>query len=397
MIIKCPECGHQVSDQARTCPSCGIDIAGKITRCPDCGEVIFKEQESCPNCHCTINGAAAENQWSDDPQPNDGNQPGGGSQSETTKTVPDGKPAGMRTAPPAQPQKPKRSYMALVVAFVIVLIATLLGFYFYKTTQEQNELRAYENAVRSAEPAVLQNFLDMYADAPKMHRDSIEAHLTALKKIDTDWSNAMRTGSKSEIEKYMKLHPQSIHNTEAKLIIDSLDWIAAEAEGTQEAYQSYMDAHDDGMHYDDAHDRYDRLEAQKVSADDRLMVSQLFGTFFRALAQQDETMLVTTLAPVLNSFLHKEQASKSEVIGYMAKIHEPDITQMDYVLNNDWKIDKKPANESATAFTYDVDFSVDQKIERHDPDKERFCTYKVMASISAEGKIMELNMKRVVQ
>ena len=67
------------------------------------------------------------------------------------------------------------------------------------------------------------------------------------------------------------------------------------------------------------------------------------------------------------------------------------------MLNNDWKIDKKPANESATAFTYDVDFSVDQKIERHDPDKERFCTYKVMASISAEGKIMELNMKRVVQ
>ena len=43
MIIKCPECGHQVSDQAKTCPSCGIEIAGKITRCPDCGEVIFKE------------------------------------------------------------------------------------------------------------------------------------------------------------------------------------------------------------------------------------------------------------------------------------------------------------------------------------------------------------------
>ena len=57
MLIKCPECGHQVSDQAKTCPSCGIDIAGKITRCPDCGEVIFKEQAECPMCHCSINGA----------------------------------------------------------------------------------------------------------------------------------------------------------------------------------------------------------------------------------------------------------------------------------------------------------------------------------------------------
>lgn len=27
MLIKCPECSHQVSDQAETCPSCGIKIA----------------------------------------------------------------------------------------------------------------------------------------------------------------------------------------------------------------------------------------------------------------------------------------------------------------------------------------------------------------------------------
>ena len=60
MIIKCPECGHQVSDRAKTCPSCGIEIAGKVTRCPDCGEIIFKDQAECPNCHCPINRDAVE-------------------------------------------------------------------------------------------------------------------------------------------------------------------------------------------------------------------------------------------------------------------------------------------------------------------------------------------------
>ena len=60
MIIKCPECGHQVSDRAKTCPSCGVDIAGKVTRCPDCGEYIFKDDHECPNCHCSINAAAPE-------------------------------------------------------------------------------------------------------------------------------------------------------------------------------------------------------------------------------------------------------------------------------------------------------------------------------------------------
>ena len=50
-IIKCPECGHQISDKAPVCPSCGVEIAGKVTKCPNCGEVYFKDQEMCPNCH----------------------------------------------------------------------------------------------------------------------------------------------------------------------------------------------------------------------------------------------------------------------------------------------------------------------------------------------------------
>lgn len=50
-IIKCPECGRQISDKAPTCPSCGVEIAGKITKCPNCGEIYFSNLEMCPNCH----------------------------------------------------------------------------------------------------------------------------------------------------------------------------------------------------------------------------------------------------------------------------------------------------------------------------------------------------------
>ena len=57
-IIKCPECGRQISDKAPTCPSCGVEIAGKITKCPHCGEVYFSSQEMCPNCHEIAVGVA---------------------------------------------------------------------------------------------------------------------------------------------------------------------------------------------------------------------------------------------------------------------------------------------------------------------------------------------------
>ena len=53
-IIKCPECGHQVSDKAATCPSCGVGIAGKVTPCPECGAIVFNDQAECPVCHRPI-------------------------------------------------------------------------------------------------------------------------------------------------------------------------------------------------------------------------------------------------------------------------------------------------------------------------------------------------------
>ena len=57
-IIKCLECGHQVSDHAKTCPNCGIEIEGNIKKCPECGEIVFKEADSCQACHHQFAGHA---------------------------------------------------------------------------------------------------------------------------------------------------------------------------------------------------------------------------------------------------------------------------------------------------------------------------------------------------
>ena len=164
-LINCPDCGHQVSDQAKTCPHCGIEIAGRFTSSVD-----------------------------DTPRP---------------------------------PSGRKRSWIAWLVALVLALIVVCVGYWYYLRTQQENELRAYENAIRSSEPAVLQNFLDVYADATRAHRDSIESRLLQLKQVDKDWTHAVLSGSKAELERYMKLYPNSVHNVEAHIKIDSLDWLLA--------------------------------------------------------------------------------------------------------------------------------------------------------------------------
>ncbi|MBO6029950.1 MAG: zinc ribbon domain-containing protein [Prevotella sp.] len=254
MIIKCPECGHQVSDRARTCPSCGVDIAGKVINCPDCGEYIFKDDHECPNCHCSINAAATE------PEPivaNESNVPS--NQNIVIPTVDD---------TPQKPRKKSRKalWSALIVGFVLALIIVLLGIYYAQKTQMENEFRAYENAMMSSEPAVLQNFLDMYIEAPVAHRDSIKVHLQALMKIDRDWENARISQSKSALKLFIERNPDNVHVREARLMIDSLDFETARIGNSMESYKKYMEDHEQGYYYEEAKSEYDRLEGEMIRA-----------------------------------------------------------------------------------------------------------------------------------
>lgn len=381
-IIKCPECGHQVSDQAKTCPSCGIEIYGKVMRCPDCGDIVFNNQELCPNCHHPLQAEVTGMQV---PETQASREAAG---------IPSASVDGSNRANHAASSR--KSYIVLIMAFVIALLAVFICLYLYKTTQEKNELDAYENAMTSGEPAVLQNFLDMYTDAAQEHRDSVMARLEQFKKVDTEWTNAVVSSSKAALERYIRLHPSSIHVMEARMKIDSLDWLTATEAGTQEAYQTYIDSHlDNGLHIDEAQSIVDKLNALKVTDDERKMISQIFDSFFTALANNDENGLTETLSGVINSFLHKENATKVDAINYMKKLHSPeDITGMSFTLNNDWSIEKAETEDGR--YEYAVTFSVDHRITRSDTDKDTFCTYNVNAQVSPDSKISGLNMRKIV-
>lgn len=327
MLINCPECGHQVSDQAKTCPSCGIEIAGKVKSRPQ--------------------------------------------------------------------RKHRTAITVLIVSFIVALILVLLGVYFVRNQEQQNEMRAYENAMKSSEPQILENYLDMYADAPASHRDSIRTHLEALRRADTDWTDALVSNTRYAFERFLKLHPQSIHSVEADIKIDSLDWVAALNENTVEAFQAYLDRHNDGSYYDEARAKLEQLESQKLTPEDRQMVIQVCTAYFNALAQMDETALSATLAPVMTSFLHRANATKDDVIQYMQKLHEPDITRMEFTPNGDWNVEKLVLSEGRPLFK--TTFTVAQHMDRSDENRETSAVYKVTAVVTPDHLITELNMKRSVQ
>lgn len=397
-IIKCPECGHQVSDKAPVCPSCGVQIAGKIIRCPNCGEIYFKSEEVCPNCHrpttlplqdrvaqtppATPPATAAPQQHSTStatvqPQP----QPDRNTPEEDT--------------PEATPQKPKKkSHSAIWVGLVIALLICTVCFYFYHEASSNKEREAYENAISSNDPLIMQQYLNDYGeDADSEHVQYIKDLLAKLKQNDIDWQNAIMSQSKAALEEYLQKHPDSPHRRDAYNRIDSLDWLEARNENTVEAYQSYLNEHEDGAHIDEANDAIKKVKAKEVQPEEKEMISGLFRSFFQSVNSRNEGGLTAACEDILSSFLGKSDATKEDVRVFLQKIYKDDITNMNWRLNNDYNIKKHEVGEES--FEYQVNFTARQDVEHTDANKNGTNRYKITATVSPNHKISALNMVRI--
>lgn len=273
-IIKCPECGRQISDKAPTCPSCGVEIAGKITKCPNCGEIYFSNLEMCPNCHelnpsltrmtpptgmsqqtpasqasmtqqqeaenaARQNAIRQEEIRRQDALRQDALRQQARPQTPVRTATPPTPPV-----PPVRPQqsnsqnggngegtqeKKKSNRGVIIISLIFAFLVCGIFYYFYDSANKNKELEAYEYAMQSSDPMVLQSYLDTYKDADEAHRDSIMAHLELLKQTDQDWTNAVVSGSKEALQAYLDKYPDSPHKQEVLNKIDSIDWNVAKA------------------------------------------------------------------------------------------------------------------------------------------------------------------------
>ena len=54
-MIKCPECGQEISDKAKKCVHCGAIYIGREEHCTECGAELEEGMTECPNCGYPIN------------------------------------------------------------------------------------------------------------------------------------------------------------------------------------------------------------------------------------------------------------------------------------------------------------------------------------------------------
>ncbi|WP_418851087.1 double zinc ribbon domain-containing protein [Prevotella sp.] len=401
-IIKCPECGHEISDKAPFCPSCGVAIAGKVVECPKCGKVYFSELSECPQCHykrpvadktpIVENDNAVNTQETEktteveimEPKEVNNEQPVGANNPEEASDE------SLKT--PRNSSRNNKIIIGAVVAIVAVVIG--IGCYFYYSIQSDKELQAYNYAMASNDPQVLQSYLDQYSDAPEAHLDSIQSHLDLIKKTQQDWTNVMISNSKSALEDYIAQHPDSPYKAIAIHKIDSIDWQTAQQQNTVEALELYIEQHSDGEHVEDANQMINSLNSKTIQPEERLMVNSIYGGFLKSLGDKDEEALTSFVNPLLTNFLGKTNATRSDVVTFMHKIYKSDVKSMAWKSLGDYTINKK--NVGANQYEYSVAFSAIQTIVGQD-DNATEVRYKITSTLNNEGRISDFNMIRLAE
>lgn len=392
MIIKCPECGHQISDKAPTCPSCGVVIAGNLTKCPDCGELYLSDEGVCPHCH--------------QPASHSSNVSSVGNMHPTERVVAavpivPAPRSDKRVAPLAgyqatdandkepEGKQPKKGIgkTALIVSIVIAVLVAAVCFYLYQQAQDRHEQEEFEIAMKSQEPLVLQGYLDTFREAPQAHRDSIMAHLNQIKSNDKDWENALASASGTALQNYLDTHPNSPHRAVAMHMIDSIDWAYCSSLKTEEAYKEYLTKHPDGNWYADSEEAIRKLKANMVTDSDRSTVANVLHNFFFSINTRDEAGLTSSVAKGL-TLLDKQGASDADVVEMMNKQYKEGTTGVTWRLPGSYDIKKREIGDER--YEYSTSFTATKDIESASGSQSK--RYRITAKVNPDGKISFLKM-----
>ncbi len=364
-IIKCPECGHEISDKAPYCPSCGVAIAGKTITCPECGQTYFSESKECPNCHhLTLRQPQTERV----PRPDNKNE--------------------------NKAHAKRNNKTILIISLAVVAVIGILCLWMVKSSESDKENAAYEYAMTSNNTQVLQDYLANYTNAPEEHRDSIEAHLAILQRADQEWTNAVISGSRSALQQYIDTHPDTPFKAIALHKIDSMDWASACETNTVEAMESYLDMHQDGDYVEEASNKLKVLNTMTVQPEEKIMLNSLFSSFFHSINTKDEDALTSTVNPLLTSFLGKSDATRSDVVTFMHKLYKSDVASMVWQPSANYAIEKKEIGDQQ--YEYSVTFTATQSVQ-HTDNKTTTSNFRISAKVNPDGRITELNMVKVAE
>lgn len=361
MIIKCPECGHQVSDKAPICPSCGVEIAGHLIKCSYCGEIYLKEDAVCPNCHhsASTDNSVNEDDVKTEPVKDDSQNNGDYSEAETSSVELvvsaesieeeprlDGTPTQdtLTIESPSsdaevstddmivKPESKNNNHTPLFVSLLIALVICAVLLFFYKRGNDNHEAEEYKIALKSNNRQVMEQYLEDYPNAPLIHINSIRDLLKQTQQNNDEWGRVIQQNTIASYKAYLETHPNTPYKNEILKRVEELYWNDVVNQNTEAAYLGYREKYPKGIHVKEADEKLKiMLDNTSTPSEEKVAVSAV-RQFLQGLNSKSTSKIEGVTASSFN-FLGAGGATIADVSKYMReKLYQADVKEITWQL-----------------------------------------------------------------
>lgn len=315
------------------------------------------------------------------------------SNQETSQVDPNGfnNNNGLNNMPPAPTKKSKTPLIIAIVIVALLLIGGGTYFYISSNASQQEEM-AYEVLENNNNPQDYEDFLEKYPNSE--HADEVRDRLQKLQEMLSKWNSIALSNDVNDFINFKDQYTDPQYNRLCDIKIDSLDFITAQRLNTPEAFQHYLDSHPDGRYASEASVAQGSLRDQEVTETDREQITEVLTDFFNGFANRDESKICANISSTMTTFLHKQNATKADVLSKIDAMFNEHIQGCQFNVNRDTQITRK--NDSSGNAMFTVTFTVDQHISR-DNEGKTFGQYKCVANINAQMLITSLTMQEISQ
>ncbi|MBF1501944.1 zinc ribbon domain-containing protein [Prevotella pallens] len=361
MIIKCPECGHQVSDKAPICPSCGVEIAGHLIKCSYCGEIYLKEDAVCPNCH---HSASTDNSVNEDNVKaelvKDDSQNNGDyfevdtssvelvvsaesieeeprlDDTSTQETLTIESPSNDTEVSTddviVKPESKNNNHTPLFVSLLIALVICAVLLFFYKRGNDNHEAEEYKIALKSNNRQVMEQYLEDYPNAPLIHINSIRDLLKQTQQNNDEWGRVIQQNTIASYKAYLETHPNTPYKNEILKRVEELYWNEVVNQNTEAAYLGYREKYPKGIHVKEADEKLKiMLDNTSTPSEEKVAVSAV-RQFLQGLNSKSTSKIEGVTASSFN-FLGAGGATIADVSKYMReKLYQADVKEITWQL-----------------------------------------------------------------
>ncbi|EFN91372.1 hypothetical protein HMPREF9018_0761 [Prevotella amnii CRIS 21A-A] len=365
MIIKCPECGHQVSDKAPICPNCGVEIAGNIIKCFHCGKLYIKEEKQCPFCHYV----RKEKDLQSSVNVNDKEQEDNIEVKPNINLIVNRRELDIQRKRSISKEvtkiKKTKKYIhkSLIIAIMMTIITSVILFFTYTNISKTADKQEYEIALKEKDSTLFRQFLGKYPKSSIKQKEIINSSFNKGKYIGNNekLEEIIDNSTREELLKYLDAHPKSPYRTAILSKIDEMDWQKAILLNTKSAYLHYMAQHPNGLYKLESHEILNRDFVKIISEEEKKKAFYCVRQLLVGINTRNKNKINSVVETKLK-FQGAAGSTSKDIIKYMNdKLYQADVKTINWHLSDFKNIIFKEGNDSSVQLKIPAKLIIDRK------------------------------------